>query len=194
LMQQVRFRPDKEREFERDFLRFASDRYESRTTKTWTVAVTHVQDSGDWMDLYDIARYSHLDPGAWNTSDAYSLTWDVPTRKGWQHLDSMSRGQLVRRMQLSGFGAKAANWAAQFDLATLLHAPLLHCLGAYYRMPAYPVYVLCHEVMHVIEDWTEKTLVSDGVPPDQDREVIVALNAFVDKSCGWPAIQRLYLF
>lgn len=190
----VRFRPDKEQAFERDFLIFASERYASKQTQGWTVGVDHVFDSGDWMDLYDLAQYSHLDPTGWSTSDAYSINWDVLTPKGWQHLDLSSRRQLLSRMQpMSGFGARAAEWAAQFDLATLLHVPLLNCLRAQYRMPTYTAYVLCHEVMHVIEDWTGKPLVTDGVPPDQDHEVSIAFTAFVEKSGGWTQLKQQYL-
>ena len=78
MLQSVGFQTGKEKDFEQDFLYFASDRYGSETTRGWTVAVMHVNDSGDWMDLYEIARYSHLNSGDWIASDAYSITWDTP--------------------------------------------------------------------------------------------------------------------
>ena len=193
-MELVRFRPNKEQEFERHFLRFASDRYNCRVPKAWSVAVSHVQDSGDWADLFDIARYSHIFPDDWTTSDAYSITWDVPTLNGFKHLKTPSaRRQLLKRMLLNSFAAQSAHWATKADLATLLHVPLMNCIGAQYQMPTYPIYVLCHEVEHVLEDWTGKALVKDGVPPEEDAEVIAAMNAFVDKAGGWTAIKRLYL-
>ena len=96
-------------------------------------------------------------------------------------------------MQLDHFAVKAAAWATQADLATLLHAPLLALGAAIHHMPTYPLYVLCHEVHHSLEDWTGKHLVEDGVPPEQDREVMASLSSFVQQSGGWPAIQARYL-
>jgi len=188
------FKSGRESVFERDVLRFASEKYGSDVTKAWTVTVIHVSDPADWIDLFDIARYSHLDPATWPDSDAYSITWDIPTSTGVTHLNSSkARRRLAGKIQVNEFGAKMARRIVHFDLATFLNDPLLNWLGNLYQKADYPLYVLTHEAMHSTEDWTHKQLVVDGVPPSQDQEVTATLNEFIEAIGGWSEIKQRYL-
>lgn len=190
----VQFKPGKERVFEQDVLHFASEKYGSDVTKAWAVTVIHVLDPADWIDLFDIARYSHLDAAAWPDSDAYSITWDTPTPTGFTHLNSSkARRQLVKKIELTDFGAKMVSRIVRFDLATFLNDPLLNWLGNVYQRSDYPLYILTHEAMHSVDDWTHRRLVVDSVPPSRDKEVAATLEEFIDTVGGWPEIKQRYL-
>ena len=190
----LEFKLGKERVFEQDVLNFASVKYGSEVTKSWTVTVMHVKDPADWIDLFDVARYSHMDPATWPDSDAYSITWDIPTLTGVVHLrNPRTRRQLANRMPLTKFGTKITKKAAHCDLATFLNDSLLNWLGNLYQRADYSLYVLTHEALHSVEDWTGKHLVVDGVPPSEDTQVAATLEAYIKHSGGWDACKKRYL-
>ena len=65
-------------------------------------------------------------------------------------------------------------------------------LASYLQHPTYSLYLLTHEILHFVEDWTGKPLVRDGVPPNEDREVMKTLNDFIAQTGGWEKFRRKY--
>jgi hypothetical protein len=189
----VQFQCGKEQEFERDILSFASDRYGSKMTKNWTCMTVHISDAADWVDLFSVAQYSHLDPASWCDSDAFSTAWDEPTPTGWKHPDRPRRLELASRIGLSRFNPEIAKRAPLFDLVTFINDPLQTWIANLHKMPTYSLYALCHEALHFVEDWSHKQLVIDAVPPWEDTHTLATLDAFIEKLGGWAELKRRYL-
>jgi hypothetical protein len=191
----VTFKLGGEANFARDILHFASDRYGSTETRNWTCMVTHVADPGAWVDLYDVSRHTFMEAGAadWPGSDAWSMSWDELTSTGWRHASVPRRRQLVTQLELNSFDAKVAQAAVEYDLVTFLNDSLVSWLANLHKMAEYPLYLLTHEVAHYASDWSGKSLVVDGVPPREDREVMKTLEAFVEHVGGWTELAKRYL-
>ena len=188
------FRDGKEAEFERDFLHYASAKYRCTPTQSWTVTVLPLPPER-WMDLWDVSRHSFMESGAetWHECDAWSTAWDVPAGTGWRHIrDKNERLQLATRMELTSFDQRIAARAADYDLVTFTNHDLLNCLAALHP-PWYIGYVLGHEAIHEIQDWSGKTLIVDHVSPGQDSQVIKTLRQFIASVGGWSSIEDRYL-
>jgi len=169
----------KERDFAQDFLAFASQRHGANAIKDWTVTVQHIPDTARWVALYRVARHSGQDPYNWETCDAWSFAWDVVVVGAWVHVRNPTmRRQLADRMELASFDPSVAAKAVQYDLVIFVNDPLtslpIHDLGL-----GYIKYLIAHEVLHWISDWTSKQLVRDGVRPEKDRVVVSTLDAFL---------------
>ena len=187
------FATGKEQAFEQDVLHFASALYGSPTTRSWTVMLVHIQDPAKWIDLYDIAQYSHMNPETWCDSDAYSTSWDEPTPAGFRHPDPPRRLELAKMIGLNRFDPQIAASAPLYDVVTFIFDPLQNWLTNLLKMPTYPAYALVHESLHFVEDWSHKQLVKDGVHPWEDTEVIATLDAYIKHVGGWNAFRRQYL-
>jgi len=183
-----------EAKFEEHILHFASERNGSEATKTWTCFVVHVPDAADWVDLFTVAQFSHLDPGSWCDNDAYSTAWDEPTPSGWRHPDRPRRLELAARTGLTRFNADIATRAAKFDVVTFINDPLQQWIANLHKMPTYPIYVLTHEAQHFSDDWGNQQLVMDGVAPWEDKHVAATLDAYIREECrGWTNFSKRYL-
>ena len=192
--------PAREQVFVYDFLRFASDKYESPATKGWTAIVHHVTDPASWVDLFRVARYSGQDASTWVETDAWSIAWDEPVRGGgFVHARSRRRRrQLARKIELLQYDPALARRAVNYDLVVCINdvyaAIATDSLASHplANLEIFSAYVLAHEAMHYIEDWTRKHLVADNVPPWLDSEVTQTLQEF-NESIGWDVFKERYL-
>lgn len=192
-IQLATLKPVEEEAFAQDILGFATDRYKATMTKGWKVMVQHVSDPLRWGDLYDVARYSGIDPVAWSKSDAWSMSWDEPVPRGWVHATSPTRRrQLARRMELENFDPAVAVEAINYDLLIFVNDPCASCLAKHFQMEDYLLYLLTHECLHFVEDWSGKQLVLDDVPPFQDQQVASTLSAYVESIGGWDTFKARY--
>ena len=183
----------KEQAFARDMLAFATDMYNAATTKGWKVIVHHVSDPTRWIDLYDAARYSGQDPVTWLNCDAWSMAWDEPVAGGWVHATSRTRRkQLAKRMELENFDPGMTAKAINYDLLILVNDSYASYLASRFQLEGYLLYLLAHECLHFVEDWSGKYLVVDDVPPSQDQQVVTTLSAYVESVGGWDIFKRLY--
>jgi len=183
----------KEQAFARDMLAFATDMYNAATTKGWKVMVHHVSDPTRWIDLYDAARYSGQDPVTWLNCDAWSMAWDEPVAGGWVHATSRTRRkQLAKRMELENFDPGMTAKAINYDLLILVNDSYASYLASRFQLEGYLLYLLAHECLHFVEDWSGKYLVVDDVPPSQDQQVVTTLSAYVESVGGWDIFKRLY--
>ena len=174
-------------------LAFATDMYNAATTKGWKVMVHHVSDPTRWIDLYDAARYSGQDPVTWLNCDAWSMAWDEPVAGGWVHATSRTRRkQLARRMELENFDPGMTAKAINYDLLILVNDSYASYLASRFQLEGYLLYLLAHECLHFVEDWSGKYLVVDDVPPSQDQQVVTTLSAYVESVGGWDIFKRLY--
>ena len=183
----------KEQAFAQDILAFATDRYKATVTKGWKVMVQHVSDPARWIDLYDAARYTGQDPETWLNCDAWSMAWDEPVAGGCVHATSRTRRkQLARRMELENFDPVMTEKAINYDLLILVNDSYASYLASRFQLEDYLLYLLTHECMHFVEDWSKKHLVLDDVPPSQDQQVVTTLSAYVESVGGWDIFKRLY--
>jgi hypothetical protein len=83
--------------------------------------------------------------------------------------------------------AKAIN----YDLLILVNDSYASYLASRFHLEGYLLYLLTHECLHFVEDWSGKQLVLDDVPPWQDQQVVLTLCAYVE-SVGWDAFKRRY--
>ena len=193
-------KPANEKRFVQDFLVFASKKYHSKPTIGWTSHIEHISDPTIWIDLYQVAKYTGQNALTWHESDAWSFSWDRPTANGFVHTTSQrKRRQLARKIELYDFDPMLAEKAINFDLMIFINDtyaaialdwlrsnPLTNCEN-------FALYVLSHEVLHYVQDWTGKQLVMDEVPPWLDEQVSNSLDEFVIRSGGWTEIERRYL-
>ena len=199
--QLLRLRPTREHAFINEFLAFASTKYASATTMGWTAIVHHVTDPTRWVELYHVARYSGQEASTWAETDAWSTAWDEPdVLAGFVHARSRKRRkQLARKIELLHFDPALARKAVNHDLLVFINdvyaTIIAESLAAHplMNMETFSAYILAHEAMHYIEDWTRKKLVCDGVPPWLDMEVISTLNDFAESIGGWDAFKQRYL-
>ena len=189
----VEFAPGKEQQFEADVLHFASDLYHSPRTAHWTCLIEHIQDPARWVDLFDIAQFAHMSPETWCDTDAFTTSWDEPTPDGFKHPGRPRRLKLAKLIGLNRFDPQIAVRAPKYDVLTFIFDPLQNWLANLLGIPTYSVYVICHEVAHLIEDWTQQALVKDGVHPWEDTGVVATLDAYIKHVGGWGAFRRLYL-
>jgi len=169
----------KEKDFAQDFLAFASKRHGASVTQGWKVLVQHVSDMTRWNSLYNVARYAGQDPFTWGTCDCWSFAWDEPIAGTWVHVKNTDRRrQLAERTELLYFDPSIATKALQHDLLIFVNDSLtslsVHDLGL-----GYIFYLIAHECLHWVSDWTSKELVRDGVPPKKDRIVVSTLDTFL---------------
>jgi len=193
-IQLVTLKPVKEQTFAQDILAFATNRYKATVTKGWKVMVEHVSDPVRWMDLYDVARYTGSDPAAWPSCDAWSMAWDEPVEGGWVHATSPTRRrQLARRMRLENFDPNMTGNAINYDLLIFVNDPYATYLAKLLQLEGYSLYLLAHECLHFVADWSRKQLVVDDVPPWQDQQVVTTLSAYVESVGGWDAFKQRYM-
>jgi hypothetical protein len=183
----------KEQAFAEDILAFAADKYNAATTKGWKVMVHHVSDPTRWIDLYDAARYTGQDAVTWLNCDAWSMAWDEPVAGGWVHATNLARRkQLARRMELENFDPGMTAKAINYDLLILVNDSYASYLASRFQLEGYLLYLLTHECLHFVEDWSGKYLVVDDVPPWQDQQVVTTLSAYVENVGGWDIFKQLY--
>jgi hypothetical protein len=185
----------KEQAFAQDIRAFATDKYNATMTKDWKVMVQHVSDRLRWMDLYNVARHTAQDFVMWPDADAWSMAWDEPDGEGgWIHAATpTSRKDLARRMELENFHPVMAAEAINYDVLIFVNDPRANYLASYFQVEGYLVYVLTHECLHFVEDWSGKHLVLDNVPPWQDRQVGATLSAYVESLGGWNAFKQRHV-
>jgi hypothetical protein len=194
-IQLATFERIKEQAFAQDILAFATDRYNATTTKGWNVMVHHVSDPARWIDLFDTARYSGRDPETWPNCDAWSMAWDEPVAGGWVHTTSPRRRKnLARRIELENFDPAIAANAINFDLLVFVHDSYANYLARRFQLETYAFYLLTHECLHSVEDWSGKHLVVDDVPPWEDQQVVTTLQAYVETVGGLDAFKQLYTY
>jgi len=199
--QLLRLRPTREHAFVNEFLAFASTKYASAATMGWTAIIHHVTDPTRWVDLYRVARYSGQEDSTWAETDAWSTAWDEPDLlAGFVHACSRKRRkQLAHKIELLRFDPALARRAINHDLLIFINdvyaTIIAESLAAHplMSMETFMVYLLAHEVMHYIEDWTRKPLVADGVPPWLDNEVSRTLHEFTESIGGWGVFKERYL-
>jgi hypothetical protein len=184
----------KEQAFAQDILAFATGKYNAATTKGWKVMVQHVSDPVRWIDLFDAARYSGQDPETWPNCDAWSMAWDEPVAGGWVHTTSPTRRkELARRMELENFDPAMTAKAINYDLLVFVNDTYASYLARRFQLEGYFLYLLTHECLHFVEDWSSKHLVVDDVPPWQDQQVVTTLSAYVEKVGGWNTFKQRYM-
>ena len=192
--QLVTFERVKEQAFAQDILAFASDKYKAATTRGWRVMIQHIADPARWIDLYDAARYSGQDPETWANCDAWSIAWDEPVGGGWVHTtDPRKRRMLARRMELENFDPAITAKAINFDLLVFVNDSYANYLARRFQLETYAFYLLTHECLHFVEDWSGRHLVVDDVAPWQDQQVVSVLSAYVENVGGWKTFKRRYL-
>jgi hypothetical protein len=183
----------KEQAFARDILAFATRKYKS-ATRGWRVMVQHISDPARWIDLYDAARYTGQDPATWLASDAWGMAWDEPVAGGWVHTTSIRRRRmLARRMELEHFDSAISAEAIKCDLLVFVNDSYANYLANHFHLESYAFYLLTHECLHYVSDWSGKTLVVDNVPPSQDQQVVTTLSAYVESIGGWKIFKQRYV-
>lgn len=193
-IQLVTLKPVKEQTFAQDVLAFATVRFKATVTKGWKVMVQHVSDPVRWVDLYDVARYTGQDPAGWPSCDAWSMAWDEPVEGGWVHATSPERRkQLARRMEMEGFDLVMTAKAVNYDLLIFLNDSYATYLAKVLQLEGYFLYLITHECLHFLEDWSGRHLVVDDVPPWQDQQVVTTLSSYVESVGGWDAFKQRYM-
>ena len=181
-----------------DFLGFATEKFGATIIKGWSVTVEHIEDPCRWIDLFDVARHTEMDPGEWPTNDAWSFAWDAPSERGFFHVtDHSERQRLSKRKELEDFDPKISAKAIEYDLVIFINDAYAIQSNSIdflrYLMPTdFLHYLIAHECLHHVGDWIGRELVKDNVPPSQDQIVIATLNSFIEKIGGLDEFKRRY--
>lgn len=186
-------RPDKEQAFAHDILEFASRKYNSDATTNWNIMAVHIKDSGAWRNLFNVAKYSGQDQFSWENCDVWSTAWDEATTKGFVHVSNVQRRkELAERIEMVDFDSVIAAKAVNYDVLIFFNDPLVWYNAIGLQMPDYLLYLITHQAMYYIEDWTNSKLVLNNVQPVDDRKVFATLRDFV-RSIGADQFKRRYL-
>ena len=188
----IQLRTDKEQAFARDFLSFASRKFNATAVMDWSVLVEHIADVR-WIDLFDVARFTGQTASIWPTCDCWAMAWDTPIDDTWVHLkDPASRRLLAAAIGLCAFDPALATRAVRHDMMICVNDSYANFLAHVFDRADYSVYLISHELLHFVDDWTGKQRVQDTVPPTGDIVVEATLKEFVQKIGGIVALKQRY--
>jgi len=122
------------------------------------------------------------------------MAWDEPVAGGWVHTTSPRRRKnLARRMELENFDSAITAKAINYDLLVFVNDSYASYLARRFQLEGYLLYLLTHECLHFVADWSGKNLVVDDVPPWQDQQVVTTLSAYVQNVGGWNTFKERYM-